>query len=314
MAGRCPVASIRSGVIRTRELRRASPVRPPAARTTSRPRTGILALQRTLGNRATARLLTPVVQRVDGDIPAPPPAPDFKHKTAYAPVTDAQAALNRAFRLTLSRNQGATTGTLAKLATVTKGVTYKDMENNTDRFGLPKKPSADALYKDFLTDYLLRAMFTATDVGGGGIVVNLAGYNKDNIAVINKKYRELLADKRSRDPNARWLTHREFMGADYTPEEQLVLSAPGEPPHTNPGFTDWEIATIAAIPEILAGAEFYDPIRHIDPSGWSDDIQDYKDMGMNMDEIEQYGFKYLPQTNLLTQKERDALLGLPPKT
>lgn len=268
----------------------------------------VLILQGMAGNGAVSRVLSRttgngrVIQRNGG--PEPPPLPDFRHRTEYEPIID-KDRIGQAFRLTLTRNQKGMSGLLTKLAKATKGLGYKDLENNTNRFGLPEKPGGSDLYHAFLTDYLLRSMLTATDVGGGGLVVNLAGYHKRNLAVITAKYQGLLAKKQETQPEARYLTHKEFMGSDFSEPEvrDLGVDAFEARSYASPGFTDWEIATILALPEILAGAEFYDDIRDIDPSGWSESLSDYESMGIDVDELENYGVKYLLNEKLLTPNE-----------
>ena len=276
----------------------------------------VLILQGMAGNGAVSRVLSRttgngrVIQRNGG--PEPPPLPDFRHRTEYEPIID-KDRIGQAFRLTLTRNQKGMSGLLTKLAKATKGLGYRDIENNTDRFGLPEKPGGSDLYQAFLTDYLLRSMLTATDVGGGGIVVNLAGYHRRNLAVITAKYRRLLAEKQETQPEARHLTHSEFMGSEFSEAElyDLDLDAFEARTYTSPGFTDWEIATILALPEILAGAEFYDDIHDIDESGWSESLSNYEGFDIDLDDLQEvYHVRYLLNEKLLTPTELKEHYGI----
>lgn len=275
----------------------------------------VLSLQGIAGNGAVARVLSRTTRRgrvIQRNGPKPPPLPDFRHRTEYESIMD-KARIGQAFRLTLTRNRSGMSGLLTKLAKATKGLGYQDLENNTDRFGLPEKPGGADLYKAFLTDYLLRAMLTATDVGGGGLAVNLAGYHKENLAVITAKYQKLLAGKQEKEPGAKYLSHQEFMGSDFSESEvrDMGLDAFEARSYSSPGFTDWEIATIMALPEILAGAEFYDDIRDIHESGWSDSLRDYQEMGIDMEEMEEvYGLRYLLSEKLLTPRELKERYGI----
>lgn len=228
------------------------PVRSRAAR--------VLQLQRQRGNRAVQRY----IQRNP---------PGSVHSIDYEPVKDTESE-EEPFKLALSRNMGGHSGLLKKLTKGTGSISYKDIEAVPSRFGVEDKPS-DTDYLDYLTDYLMRSMLTATDVGGGGIILNLAGYTKATIGVIVDKYNQLLEAKQSKDPSAKYLTHKEFKGSDFTKEE-LEKMPDRMPSYTAPGYTDWELATALAIPEVRKGTIFVD-VADMHESGYTRDPKEYEE-------------------------------------
>ncbi|GEM_PF-4025403 len=254
------------------------------------------------GNRTVQRMIkraethTPRVQR------------DITDEDKLEPIQDTQNP-SKAFKLVLSRNEGKL---LENLTKATESVNYRDLENNTDRFGLPQKPQGE-LYKDFLTDYLVRAMKTAASGTGGGLVFNLKGYNKTNLAIITQKYNEILKLKQQENPKRRYLSHKEFMGAEYTMEEKSKLVKPNEKEwvtYNSPGFTDWEIATILAMPEIKARTTFYRDISDITPSGWNQAYEDYKDLGLDISDLKSMGARNVVEEDKLSPEELESTYGI----
>jgi len=222
---------------------------------------------------------------------------------SYKPLKDPE---NKPFRLALTRKKGTSgeADILPSFGELKDERTYRMIEKTPEAYGVVEpKPDSMPEYKDWLTDYLSRAMLTATDKGGGGIALNLNGYTPKHIQAVVELYKKGLAEKQFKEPKATFLTHNEFMSMTFP--KGLMKTEIGMD-HENPGFTDWEIAAILNHPQLLQKTEFYDVPSSYDKQGYPKELAKEVSKGETVEEYASM-WGYTPNTEVLKPISKESL-------